>query len=347
MVSLQFQRVFLKKRYPLQISRCVFTGSENLFVSVTADGWTGVGELAAMITPDGETAATGESELTALAESGLDGLAISEAWAKAREHGVRPRALAALDVALWDRFGKVCGQPLYRVFGLPRPAVATSVTIGINPPPVIRERVPEILSRTGARFLKVKLGSPEGLDADRDSLAAAIEVASPFRAGVRVDANGGWNLAGAKAMMQWLAERGVDYVEQPLPEGAEDQLPELFRDRPLPLFLDESCHFAADIPALAGRADGVNVKLMKCGGLTEARRIVAAARAHGLSTMIGCMGESHVAISAGAAIGALFDHIDLDSHLNLIDDPTAGATLIDGVVTPGEQPGHGATLGNA
>ena len=124
-------------------------------------------------------------------------------------------------------------------------------------------------------------------------------------------------------------------------------MPELFRSRPLPLFLDESCHFARDVPALAGKTDGVNVKLMKCGGITEALRIVSTARAHGLKTMIGCMSEAGAAISAGASIAALFDYIDLDSHLNIANDPTTGTVLQDGVVLPADRPGHGARLKDA
>ena len=93
--------------------------------------------------------------------------------------------------------------------------------------------------------------------------------------------------------------------------------------------------------------DGINLKLMKCGGLTEAIRMVGVARAYDLKTMIGCMGESSVSISAGAAIGSLFDYIDLDSHLNLDPDPTVGALLIDGIVTPQDKPGHGGSLKNA
>jgi muconate cycloisomerase len=90
--------------------------------------------------------------------------------------------------------------------------------------------------------------------------------------------------------------------------------------------------------------DGVNLKLMKCGGITEALRIVATARAFGIKTMIGCMSESSIAIAAGAAMGSLFDHIDLDSHLNLNPDPAEGAPIVDGVVTPTDRPGHGGRL---
>ncbi len=151
-------------------------------------------------------------------------------------------------------------------------------------------------------------------------------------------------MAGARAMMRWLADRGCTYVEQPLAEGREADLPAIFHDRPLPIFVDESCRFSSQIPGWAEAVDGCSVKLMKCGGITEALRIVATARAHGLGTMIGCNGESSVSIAAGAAIGALFDHIDLDSHLNLAPDPAVGAPLVDGIVTPTEEPGHGGRM---
>ena len=136
----------------------------------------------------------------------------------------------------------------------------------------------------------------------------------------------------------------MEYVEQPLKEGEEKHLPRLFENRPLPIYVDESCRFSENIPDWANSVDGVNLKLMKCGGLTEALRIVATARAHGLKVMIGCMSESTLSISAGAAIGSLFDAIDLDSHLNITNDPCTGATLIDGIVLPNDLPGHGAVF---
>ncbi|MCK5806117.1 MAG: dipeptide epimerase [Lentisphaeria bacterium] len=343
-MNVTFRRMYLKKRYPLEISRGVIRGSENLFVFVEDQGVVGVGELAGANAPDGETCDTGEAEIGRLIEAGIEGRSISEVWDKARDLGVRPRAQAALDMALWDLLGKLCGQPLWRVFGLSRRSVPTSVTIGINKPEVILERVPEILERTGAKYLKVKLGSPNGIEFDQESYLSILTAVKGFEVGLRVDANGGWDLADAKCMCAWLAERGAEYVEQPLVQGAENQLPELFRDRPLPIYVDESIWLAEDIPALADRVDGVNLKLMKCGGLTEALRIIATARAHGLGTMIGCMGESTLSISAGAALGAAFDHIDLDSQLNLVNDPASGAEMIDGVVTPSNSPGHGAVL---
>lgn len=129
--------------------------------------------------------------------------------------------------------------------------------------------------------------------------------------------------------------------------GSEDQLSDLFKGRALPIFVDESCRMSSDIPGFADRVDGVNLKLMKCGGITEALRIVATARAFGLQTMIGCMGESSISIAAGASLGALFDYIDLDSHLNLDPDPADGAPFSGGITLPADRPGHGGQLKDA
>ena len=121
----------------------------------------------------------------------------------------------------------------------------------------------------------------------------------------------------------------------------------MFKNRPLPIFVDESCRNSKDILSLSKCVDGINLKLMKCGGLTEAIKMVTIARNVNLKTMIGCMGESSVSISAGCSIGALFDYIDLDSHFNLDPDPALGATYIDGIVTPVNKHGHGAYFNNA
>lgn len=346
-MRVEFKTIRLTKLYPLAISRGVTTGSNNLYVFVHDGGHTGIGECAPGTGYDDTLAAIAQDHLQALVDDGIEGLSIQGVWKKARGRQVDPSALAALDMALWDLLAKQCGQPLYRVLGLSNRSVPTSVTIGINPVEVIRERVPEILARTGGKALKIKLGNPEGLERDKESYEAAREAAAPFRVSLRVDANGGWTVDGARSMMRWLADRGCDYVEQPLPQGAEEDLPRIFEGRPLPIFSDESARMSQDVARLADRVDGVNLKLMKCGGITEALRIIATARACGLGTMIGCMGESSVAISAGAALSELFDHIDLDSQLNLAPDPAVGAEMVDGVVVPPERPGHGASLKDA
>ncbi len=341
-MKVAFHALYLKKRFPLRISRGVYEGGDNLFVSVTEGGQTGWGEMAPSAAEGAATVSDGQAQLEPFCAGGLES-AIHDIWARAHAAGVGACALAALDMALWDLRAKQAGMPLYKLLGLARRGVVSSLTVGINPPEVARARVPLLLER-GARALKIKLGSTDGIDADKAMFAAVHEAATGSGAVLRVDANGGWRLSDAQHMMGWLAERGVEYVEQPLVEGAEDQLPELFETRPLPIFVDESCRFSSDIPRFAHCVDGVNLKLMKCGGITEALRIVATARAHGLKTMIGCMGESSVAIAAGASLSALFDYIDLDSHLNLDPDPATGAPFVDGMTLPAEQPGHGGSL---
>jgi L-alanine-DL-glutamate epimerase-like enolase superfamily enzyme len=347
-IRVSFRRLELVKLYPLAISRGSMATSENLFVTVDDGTHKGIGELSPA-TGSEWTAERGETQLQQFVEGGAlaDGYSIEGVWAAMKAAGIDPPAMAAMDIALWDLHGKQLGQPLYKVFGLEKKQPPTSVTIGINPPDVMKVRVPDILKRTGAKFLKVKLGSPEGVDIDCRNFEAAFNAAKPFKVGIRVDANGGWTIRNAKRMMRWLAEYGVDYIEQPLAVGQEDDLEMISHDRPMPIFVDESVRFAEDVPKFAEVVDGVNVKLMKCGGLTEARRIVEAARASGLKTMIGCMSESSIAIAAGASIGALFDHIDLDSHLNLNPDPATGAPIVKGVITPTDEPGHGASLVDA
>ncbi len=341
-MTVAFHSLYLKKRFPLRISRGEILGGDNLFLSVTDGTLSGWGEMAPSASEGAATVAEGRAQLEAFCAGGLEG-AIHDIWARAHASGVGACALAALDMALWDLRAKQSGMPLYRLLGLARRGVVSSLTVGINPPEVVRERVPLLLAR-GARALKIKLGSEGGIEADKAMFSAVHEAAAGSGAALRIDANGGWSLQDASHMIGWLAARGVEYVEQPLVEGAEDQLPSLFKDRALPIFVDESCRFSGDIPAFAHCVDGVNLKLMKCGGITEALRIVATARAHGLKTMIGCMGESSVSIAAGASLSALFDYIDLDSHLNLDPDPARGAPFENGVTLPADQPGHGGTL---
>ena len=343
-LTVSYRLLELQKLYPLTISRGTQTTSENLFVTLSDGAHEGIGELSPAVA-SAMTGPRGQAQLEAfLTPERLNDPNPHDLDAQMREAAIDPPARAALDVALWDLLAKQAGMPLHRLLGLPRRAVPTSVTIGINPPDVTRERVAEILRKDGAKCLKVKLGSPEGREHDREHFAAAAEAAAPFGARLRVDANGGWTPEEAIAMIAWLAGRGVDYVEQPLAEGQEAELPAVFAARRLPIFLDESVRDASSVPGVADRCDGVNLKLMKTGGVTEALRLVATARAHGLKTMIGCMSESSVAIAAGASLGALFDHIDLDSHLNLAPDPADGAPMVDGVVLPAERPGHGGRL---
>ena len=341
---IKFHKVNLKKKFPLQISRGIHSESQNVFIELIEDGITAWGESAPGKTEGASSAIQVEESLVKLIEEGIEGLSIYDVYQKGKELKTPPCALAALDIALWDLKAKKANLPLNDLLGIPKPSTPTSITVGINPPEVVKERVELILKNKQVRALKIKLGSPNGVDYDKEIYSKVLESAKASKIAIRVDANGGWALDDAKEMIKWLSERNAEYIEQPLSEGNEDQLKFLFKGRSLPIFVDESCRFSEDVPRLANFVDGVNLKLMKCGGITEALRILNTARSFGLKTMIGCMSESSVSISAGASLTGIIDYVDLDSHYNLSPDPSSGAVMINGVTMTNNGNGHGANL---
>jgi L-alanine-DL-glutamate epimerase-like enolase superfamily enzyme len=237
------------------------------------------------------------------------------------------------------------------------PAVATptSVTLGLGAVPAVVERLQRWCQALPASRVKLKLGSPEGLAHDRAlvvEVLAALEERSQATGSaleLQVDANGGWDRDGARAMLGWLAERGVVLVEQPLPpledpEADAAAFADLELDCPIPLVADESCWNLADVIRLAPYVDGVNIKLLKSGGLTEALLMAQACRRLGLGVMLGCYSDSRLLNGAAAQLLPLVDWPDLDSHLNLIDDPFRGLRLEGERVLPGEGAGLGVSL---
>ena len=147
-------------------------------------------------------------------------------------------------------------------------------------------------------------------------------------------------ILGESYILNGNTPKGINLIK----EGEEFNLEELYENRPVPIYLDETCRFSENISSFAHCVDGVNMKLMKCGGITEALKIIKTARKYKLKTMIGCMSESSVSIAAAAALSGGIDHIDLDSHYNLAPDPSTGAPMVDGVTLPPDIPGHGGEL---
>jgi L-Ala-D/L-Glu epimerase len=342
-MQIEIKLFTVNKRFPLTISRGTTAQTTNLWVKISHDGIEGWGEAS----PFG---VGNHAQSTDLIQDHLEQLApIIETFNPLERQQIEiiltrlqvPSSVrAALDMALFDWLGKWVELPLWQIWGLdPNVIVPTSVTIGINSPAGAKARVRDWLEFMDVRLLKVKLGNPSGINADREMLIAVQQEAPDLQ--LFVDANGGWSLEDAVYMCNWLAELGIKYVEQPLRRGQETNLAALKEKSSLPIFVDESCFTNGDIPNLANYVDGINIKLMKSGGLTEAMRMVHTARAYGLQVMLGCYSDSTLANTAAAQLAPLADYLDLDSHLNLMNDPFTGALLQEGRILPNNLPGLG------
>jgi len=350
LVQISHQLFTVKKRVPLTISRGTNSESTNLWLKVTdayidpdIEGW---GEAVPFsIGTHRQTLEEFKTAAQFLAKhlKPLHPFERQKIENLVQEYTLPSAIRAALDVALWDWWGKFLQQPLWRIWGLDIDQIApTSVTIGISSPEAAQKRLQDWLQQTSALAVKVKLGSPDGIEADKAMFQAVFEQAPP-NVSLSVDANGGWSLEGATVMAEWLASRRVTHLEQPLPVEQNSQLKPLQSQSSLPIFVDESCFSSRDIPLLRDSVDGINIKLMKAGGLTETLKMIHTARACGLQVMFGCYSDSTLSNTAMAQLSPLADYLDLDSHLNLKDDPFTGATLQSGKLIPPSQPGLGLT----
>lgn len=304
---------------------------ESVIVQLTdTDGVVAVGEAAPAAvygeTVAGTVQAIGQLDVTRLSFSDVAGAGeylMSMA-------GLPVAAICAVNTALMDGAAKHARQPLYDFLklGFREHQHVTSFSIGIDTPEIIREKV-----AAAAQYpvLKLKVGDPR----DHENFAALRSVA-PDKP-VRVDANEGWKTKEkALRMLEWLMaeDRNIQFVEQPMPRSTPlADLVWLKERSPLPVFADESCHTIKDIAHCAEGFHGVNVKLIKTGGVSMAYETLRAARKAGLKTMIGCMIETSVLISAAACLSELADYLDLDGNLLIKDDPHAGVTAANGVLS--------------
>jgi len=327
----RLHRFGLTKAVPLAISRGTTAAVQHLLFEIEADGTTGWGESGGFDTGHRryETAQIA-AELEALMPQ-LAGLSPQPLQAlEPLLESLSPPARCAVDMALHDWWGQRLGLPVASLWGLDSQcAVATSVTLGLGAVPAVLER----LERWWEQL-------PASIEARQQRLGGAP-------AELQVDANGGWSLETARAMVSWLAETGVVLVEQPLPplldpEADAAQFAALELDCPIALVADESCWNLADVVRLAPYVDGINIKLLKSGGLSEALLMARAARRLGLEVMVGCYSDSALLNGAAAQLLPLVSWPDLDSHLNLIDDPFLGPQLVQGDCL---RAGSGAGLG--
>ena len=348
----------LTKAVPLAISRGTTSAVEHLLVAIEHDGITGFGETGGLDTGHRHvTTDAVAAELQALLPR-LAGLAPEPLQAlEPLLADLSPPARCGLDLALHDWWGKRLGVPLHRLWGLdPARCVTTSVTLGLGDPTAVLARLARWWQQLPATRIKLKLGSPAGLEHDRALLAAvagAIERRRQSTGGpceLQVEANGGWTLAATRAMAAELERAGVVLLEQPLAAHVDPELDTagfaaLDLDCALPLVADESCWDLADVMRLAPHVDGVNIKLLKSGGLAEALLMARAARRLGLAVMLGCYADGSLLNGAAAQLLPLVTWPDLDSHLGLLDDPFTGLELAGDVVLP--PPGAGLGIGVA
>jgi L-Ala-D/L-Glu epimerase len=336
-VRLRHEVVALRTRHPFVIARGGAADHRVVQVTLTdADGATGQGEAA----PNRFYGETPETVAAALARY-EPVLAQGNSWSVEAVEAELPTVLrgnaaarSAISAALHDLAARRLGVPLHRLWGLdPARAPRSSFTIGIvDDEAELRRRIAEAAEYP---ILKVKLGS-----ARDEWVMRVVRDAAPEKT-LRVDANAAWMPKRAVRMCALLAEHGVEFVEQPVAAHDLEGL-RFVRDRSaLPIIADESCLVATDVARLAGLVDGVNLKLAKCGGLREAHRMIATARAHGLLVMAGCMVETSLGITAAAHLAPLLDFADLDGAALLAHDPMDGATITGGEIRLPDRPGLG------
>jgi L-Ala-D/L-Glu epimerase len=344
-MKLHLSTFTVQKRFALTISRGTTTQSTNLFVRLEEGGIEGWGEASPFSIGDQtqtlDQIARALQSITPLLSpySPLERQKIDRVL---QDYDLPSAARSALDLAIHDWIGKAVNLPLYLVLGLDLDRILpTAVTVGISSPADAQVRTRDWLATVPElKVLKVKLGSPAGIEADK-AMFTAIQQAAPQIKSISIDANGGWNLSDAIRMSEWLDSRGVTYLEQPLPTGHEGDLLELYNHSPIPIFVDESCFTSRDIPALSDRIHGINIKLNKCGGISEALRMIYTARSLGLKVMFGCYSDSTLMNTALAHLSPLADYLDLDSHLNLTNDPFTGAMMQGGCLVPTDRSGLG------
>lgn len=242
-------------------------------------------------------------------------------------------AKASVDIALHDLTGKLMTQPWHKIWGFSADATPhTSFTIGIDKPEVVRQKVAEA---NPYKILKVKLGSEN----DRVMIDTIRSVTDKP---LCVDVNQGWtSKEEALEMVHWLKDKGVVFVEQPMPKEMIDEHAWLTEHSPLPIIGDEAIQRLPDVSEAAGVYSGINIKLMKCTGMREAHKMITLGHALGLRVMLGCMTESSCAISAAAQLSPKTEWADLDGNLLISNDPYEGIKVSDGKIILNDSPGIG------
>jgi len=334
-IDIEVKTKKLELAHTWTISRNSSDFKNNVFVKIERDGIVGYGEAAPNVRYGENSELTTQKinearqifEKTDLfhftnIKEALDASVLKQSCAK-----------AAMDIALMDWVGKALNVPLYQMYGLnPADAPLTSFSIGIDTLDVIKQKVREADQYP---LLKIKVGKPN----DEEIIGAVRSVTDKP---IRVDANEGWTKKEeALERILWLKTQGVEFIEQPMPSHMIEETAWLRERAGIPIVADEAVKTASDIPLLATAYDGINIKLMKSGGIQEAMRMIGMAKSLGMKVMLGCMIESSVAISAAAHLAPYVDWADLDGNLLIKDDPFQGVKVDHGKFVYNDKPGLG------
>lgn len=336
-MKLSYRAIELPFEYPFTISNGrTKTHQPSLVVALQLGPFVGLGEAPAItyynVTVEGMIA-TLESKRTM-----IERFALTEPeryWHYL--HHLLPKdpfLVSALDMACWDLFGKMKGQPLHALWGTTFQEVPpTDYTIGIAS---IDEMVRKMQAKPWPVY-KIKLGTP-------DDIAIMKQLRKHTNAPFRIDANAGWELDEALEKIPQLAEMGVEFIEQPLAKDNWEDMRVLYEKSPLPLYADESCVFEQDVKRCLGHFHGINIKLTKCSGITPAIRMIKEARELGMKVMMGSMNECTIGSAAIAHFLPQLDHVDMDGPLLLQEDIATGLNYNFGQVQISAEPGLGIRL---
>lgn len=332
-VELSYKRHQLPLTYQFAVANSQKTHAENVFVELKHENTIGYGEAAPsyFYHESPETIERFFDQIQPALNS--DPMQIESIMGQlAKEIPGNYAAKASINMALFDLIGKKLSLPVYKFLGIKiEHALLTSFTIGIDRLEVIEQKV---RAAQNYPILKIKLGNEQDYQ--------VIEIIRKItNCRLRVDANEGWTKEEAVEKINWLETQNVEFIEQPLPAEDIENMKWVRARVNLPLFADESLKTSNDIDRLTDAFDGINIKLMKCGGITEAMNMIKKARELNLMTMMGCFIESSLGITAATHIAPLFDYIDLDGALLIKTDPFQGVKITNGQFTLPDLPGLG------
>ena len=324
-IQLALEPLDLPLKHTFTIARSSESVSRTVLVRACWNGLEGLGESAPI-------PRYGESAESVVAGLGARALGDDPYALERLLDGLPPAQACGLDIALHDLIGKDLDRPLWRLLGLDAARTPrSSFTIGIASPEETLAKVREVGTHP---VIKVKLGK----GAELETIEAIRAV---YGGTIRIDANEGWTPEQSVTLLREMAKYEIEFCEQPIPAGAPEQLRWIRERSPIPIVTDEDSKDAADLPGLRGCVDGINVKLVKCGGIRGALAMIHTARALGLKIMLGCMVESQILTTAAAHLSPLVDWADLDGPFLTAHDPFAGITYADGKIVLPDGPGLG------